>query len=197
MNLTLTRSCSFVSYIDRHDANCIVPDADKHGSFYSVCQALFYMFIYRHKQLLDLKEGFKFIRKLNLARIVTCRMNPLKLCLPSVVKMFARITRDHEIVFCYTIIERNNRMLLPVASKTSSRAVSDLSFMNQLDTFFPFDPYRLRRSSKFIKPIYQQWEGPEHEEDEEKKNSDAEDEYEEYLKYSRSPDATVLGFPSP
>lgn len=36
-------------------------------------------------------------------------------------------------------------MLLPVAKQTSSRAVLNLSFMNQLDSFFPFDPYLLRR----------------------------------------------------
>jgi len=185
-------------YIDKHDASCLGPDANKYGPFYSVCQALFYMFIFRHKQLLELEEGLKYIRRLNLDRIVTCRMNPLKVCLPTVVRMFAHITRHHEIVFCYTIIERNNRMLLPVATTTSSRAVSNLSFMNQLDSFFPFDPYLLRRSAKFIKPIYQEWEGLElgddEEDDDEKKHSEAEDENEEYLEYSRSPDATVPGF---
>ena len=54
--------------------------------------------------------------------------------------------RHHELVFCYTIIEHNNRMMLPVATtSSSSRAVSSLSFMNQLDSFFPFDPYLLKR----------------------------------------------------
>ena len=37
-------------------------------------------------------------------------------------------------------------MMLPVATtSSSSRAVSNLSFMNQLDSFFPFDPYLLKR----------------------------------------------------
>lgn len=132
-------------------------------------------------------------------RIVTCKMNPLKVCLPTVVKMFAHITRHHELVFCYTIIEHNNRMMLPVATtSSSSRAVSNLSFMNQLDSFFPFDPYLLKRSGKFIQPIYQEWEGLEHgveeNDDEEEKHSEAEDEGEEYLAYCTSPDATVPGF---
>lgn len=186
-------------YIDMHDASCSGPDASRYGPFYSVCQALFYMFIFRHKQLLELEEGLKYIRRLNMDRIVTCKMNPLKVCLPTVVKMFAHITRHHELVFCYTIIERNNRMLLPVATTTSSRAVLNLSFLNQLDSFFPFDPYLLRRSSRFIKPIYQEWEGLEHEgehedDDEDKKDSEAEDDGEEYLEYCRSPDATAPGF---
>ncbi|KAJ7386292.1 DNA independent RNA polymerase I transcription factor [Desmophyllum pertusum] len=185
-------------YIDMNDADCVGPDVDKYGPFYSVCQALFYMIIFRHKQLLDLEAGLKYIRRLNLDRIVTCRLNPLKVCLPTVVTMFAHITRYHEIVFCYTIIERNNRMTLPVATPASSRAVLNLSFMNQLDAFFPFDPYLLRRSAKFIKSLYQEWEGLEHDEDDddddEKKHSEVEDEGEEYLEYSRSPDATVPGF---
>ncbi|XP_020632916.1 RNA polymerase I-specific transcription initiation factor RRN3-like isoform X2 [Orbicella faveolata] len=183
-------------YIDMNDAGCLGPDVSRYGPFYSVCQALFYMFIFRHKQLLDLEEGLKYLRRLNLDRIVTCRMNPLKVCLPTVVKMFAHITRQHELVFCYTIIEQNNRMMLPVATPTSSRAVLNLSFMNQLDSFFPFDPYLLRRSSKFIKSCYQEWEGIEEDEvdEDEKKHSEGEDEAEEYLEYSRSPDATVPGF---
>ncbi|KAL9957553.1 hypothetical protein ACROYT_G039195 [Oculina patagonica] len=185
-------------YIDVNDAGCVGPDVSKYGPFYSVCQALLYMFIFRHKQLLDLEEGLKYIRRLNLDRIVSCRMNPLKVCLPTVVKMFAHITRQHELVYCYTIIERNNRMLLPVAKPTSSRAVLNLSFMNQLDSFFPFDPYLLRRSAKFLKPLYQEWEGLEHDEDDDdddKKHSEAEeDDAEDYLEYSRSPDATVPGF---
>ena len=28
-----------------------------------------------------------------------------------------------------------------------------------LDSFFPFDPYLLKKSSKFITPIYQEWSG--------------------------------------
>lgn len=182
-------------YIDMHDATSVGPDANKYGVFYSVCQALFYMFVFRHKQLLDLDGGLKYIRKLNLDRIVTCRMNPLKICLPTVVKMFANITRHHEIVFCYTIIERNNRMLLPVATKTTNRAVLNLSYMNQLDSYFPFDPYLLRRSGKSITTIYQEWEGLGHddedEDDDERKHSDGEGDDEEYFEYSRSPDVAV------
>ncbi|CDQ95422.1 unnamed protein product, partial [Oncorhynchus mykiss] len=31
---------------------------------------------------------------------------------------------------------------------------------NPLDSFFPFDPYVLKRSSKLIEPLYQVWEEP-------------------------------------
>lgn len=190
-------------YIDTHDASCVTPDAGKYGPFYSVCQALFYMFVFRHKQLLELEGGLKYIRRLNLDRIVTCRMNPLRVCLPSIVKLFAYITRHYELVFCYTIIEQNNRMMLPVATTASSHAVRSLSFQNQLDSYFPFDPYLLKRSSKFIKPLYHEWKELEHdaddddddeEEDDQRKHSETYDEGEDYLDSCSSPDGIVPGF---
>lgn len=30
---------------------------------------------------------------------------------------------------------------------------------NMLDSFFPFDPYLLKKSSSFVTPIYQEWKG--------------------------------------
>ena len=53
--------------------------------------------------------------------------------------------RTSEVVFCYTIIEKNNRSFIPVASSTFSSSVAKLSLLNQLDSFFPFDPYLLKR----------------------------------------------------
>ena len=138
----------------------IYPDLHRHATFYSVCQTLFYVFIFRHKQLMDDPDWRNFVRKLSLDRIVTCRLNPLNFCLGTVVDMFARVTRMHEIVFCYTIIEHNRRMQLPGSDSIDS---TDAKARNILDSFFPFDPYLLRKSSKFITPIYQEWEGIEDE----------------------------------
>ena len=44
-------------------------------------------------------------------------------------------------------MERNKRTTIPVASSTSQKAVSKLTSVNMLDSFFPFDPYFLRRYS--------------------------------------------------
>nr|XP_002740429.1 PREDICTED: RNA polymerase I-specific transcription initiation factor RRN3-like [Saccoglossus kowalevskii] len=145
-------------YIDRQEGSSrSYPDVNLHGPFYSVCQAAFYIFVFRHKQLLETNKGLNYVRSLNFDRIVTCRLNPLKVCLPTVVNMFATITRMHQIVYCYTVIERNNRTLLPVV--TQSHNTNVLTNVNPLDSYFPFDPYLLSRSKKYIKPIYQEWEG--------------------------------------
>ncbi|XP_065267686.1 RNA polymerase I-specific transcription initiation factor RRN3 [Emys orbicularis] len=147
-------------YIDNQDvgtkAYC---DVALHGPFYSTCQAVFYVLIFRHKQLLDgnLRKGLAYLQNLNFERIVMCQLNPLKICLPSIVNLFAAITRKYQLVFCYTIIERNNRQFLPVI-RSSSGGDSVQTCTNPLDSFFPFDPYILKRSKKTIDPIYQIWE---------------------------------------
>lgn len=121
-------------------------DVALHGPFYSACQAVFYTFVFRHKQLLsgNLKEGLRYLQSLNFERIVMSQLNPLKICLPSVVNFFAAITNKYQLVFCYTIIERNNRQMLPVIRNTAG-GDSVQTCTNPLDTFFPFDPCVLKR----------------------------------------------------
>ncbi|KAL8215434.1 UNVERIFIED_CONTAM: hypothetical protein K2H54_002052 [Gekko kuhli] len=70
-------------------------DVALHGPFYATCQAVFYVVIFRHRQILDgnLKKGLGFLQSLNFERIVMCHLNPLKVCLPSVVNLFAAINR--------------------------------------------------------------------------------------------------------
>ncbi len=52
--------------------------------------------------------------------------------------------RKYQVVFCYTIIERNNRQVLPVVH-SSAGGDSVTTNTNPLDSFFPFDPYLLKR----------------------------------------------------
>lgn len=53
-------------------------------------------------------------------------------------------SRKYQVVFCYTIIEKNNRVMLPVV-RSSSGGDSVTTNTNPLDSFFPFDPYLLKR----------------------------------------------------
>ncbi|XP_028562044.2 RNA polymerase I-specific transcription initiation factor RRN3 [Podarcis muralis] len=134
-------------------------DITLHGPFYAACQAAFYVIIFRHKQIVDgnLKKGLAFLQSLNLERIVMCQLNPLKVCLPSIVTFFAAITRKYQIAFCDTIIERNRRQVLPVV-RSSCGGDSVETCTNPLDSYFPFDPYILKRSKNIINPLYQFWE---------------------------------------
>lgn len=181
------------SYIDEFDNTCGKTDINKHGHFYSLCQATFYIFVFCHSQILEEENGLNFVRRLNFDRIVTCKLNPLKVCLPTVAKMFAAVTRKNEVVFCYTIIEKNNRILLPVASSTFTPTIARLSLFNQLDSFFPYDPYLLKRSQKFIRNLYRDWDGCDPEGNRE--NSEDEDD-KDCLELSKTPEPAVLAMPS-
>ncbi|XP_008589957.1 PREDICTED: RNA polymerase I-specific transcription initiation factor RRN3 isoform X3 [Galeopterus variegatus] len=173
-------------------------DVALHGPFYSACQAVFYTFVFRHQQLLsgNLKEGLRYLQSLNFERIVMSQLNPLKICLPTVVNFFATITNKYQLVFCYTIIERNNRQMLPVIRNTAGGDLVQ-TCTNPLDTFFPFDPCVLKRSKKFIDPIYQIWEGMNAEELQEFKKpikkEMVEDEDDDFLKGEVPQNDTVIG----
>ena len=47
--------------------------------------------------------------------------------------------RQHQLLFCDTVIERNRRSVLSVEGNAA------LDNVNPLDSFFPFDPYLLSR----------------------------------------------------
>lgn len=149
-------------YIDSQDSGSkAFCDVSVHGPFYASCQAVFYTLIFRHRAILEgnMKKGLAYLQSLNLERIVMSQLNPLKVCLPAVTNMFAAIMRKYQLVFCYTIIERNNRHMLPVV-RSSVGGDSVCTSNNPLDTFFPFDPYLLKRSGQYFESIYQVWEEP-------------------------------------
>lgn len=72
----------------------------------------------------------------------------IQLCAPTVVTEFIKVTTDM-LPSCTQVLERNKRIVLPTRSAFGN--------VNQLDSFFPFDPYLLRHSSKHIASIYQTW----------------------------------------
>ncbi|XP_036004451.1 RNA polymerase I-specific transcription initiation factor RRN3 [Fundulus heteroclitus] len=148
-------------YIDSQDnsGKQVCCDISLHGPFYAACQAVFYTLVFRHRAMLEanMKKGLEYLQGLNLERVVMCQLNPLKVCLPAVTSMFAAITRKYQVVFCYTIIERNNRQVLPVV-RSSAGGDGVSTNTNPLDSFFPFDPYLLKRSGQVIEPLYQQWD---------------------------------------
>ena len=96
----------------------------------------------------------------------------------------------------YTIMERNSRQMLPVIRSTAG-GDSVQTCTNPLDTFFPFDPCVLKRSKKFIDPIYQIWEDGSAEELQEFKKSTkkevVEDEDDDFLKGEVPQSDTVTG----
>ncbi|KAF8974886.1 hypothetical protein BGZ46_009641, partial [Entomortierella lignicola] len=126
----------------------------------------------------------------SLQRIVTSRLNPLKICSDNVVKQFARISNSLNFMYIYPILEQNKKIYIHGKYNPSSGAGPDGNGVSngqpnggalphELETFFPFDPYRLPKSAHFMRGIYQEWEDDEEDEDEDEEEEDYDDEYEE------------------
>jgi len=146
------------------------PSLPSHGPFYSACQALFYMFVFRHEELTVSKKHLAFLRTLHLNSIVTCRLNPLYYCLYQVVANFSAISRNYQLAYCETVIQRNNRISLPSvdnpqAALSASKAEAIATTNNHLDSFFPFDPYRLPGSRDHFQRFYREYRGATFDED--------------------------------
>lgn len=158
---TITEMSRWIhSYIDNEDGSNRSDLQDKriHGVFYTTCQSLFYIIAFRHKELIQ-NKGLNHLQSLGLTKIVTCRLNPLRVCLPVIVTNFAAIARSFQLAYCYAIMERNARSTLPTVYQDSSGLMSGISHTH-LDEFFPFDPYLLKRSKAFIDPLYREYSGP-------------------------------------
>ncbi|KAL1423368.1 hypothetical protein MTO96_021129 [Rhipicephalus appendiculatus] len=157
-------------------------DVQRHGTFYAVCQTVFYVFAFHHKGIADGAKGLQYLRELNLEALVMCPLNPLKACLPAVVKQFASIARHYQLVYCYSVIERNQRLALPTAGGGDTPYGDAV-----LDAFFPFDPYVLKRTGKWIDPLYRKFEKSEEEDDADLDDEPEDDEDELMCKSPKSP----------
>ncbi|MCJ1463285.1 hypothetical protein MMC07_001891 [Pseudocyphellaria aurata] len=110
-----------------------------------------------------------------LATNIFCKLNPLKICFPAIVTEFARIANHLGVVYVFHLIETNKRVRLSQfagssASRSSLRygqperesalsARRDNESHLLLDGFFPFDPYHLPVSKRWISDDYREWRG--------------------------------------
>ncbi|XP_037089574.1 RNA polymerase I-specific transcription initiation factor RRN3-like [Pollicipes pollicipes] len=133
-------------------------DFTMHRPFYAVCQTLFYVFAFRHTEMPPTRAYMPFLRSLNYERMVTSQLNPLRFCLPAVVKNFANVARHYQLAYCYTVIERNNRVQIPVVVSTNF-GFKRLSAEQLYSSYFPFDPYLLKHSAPHIRQCYREYTG--------------------------------------
>lgn len=72
---------------------------------------------------------------------------------------FARIAHATDFIYCYPILEANKRTS---DGDPSQRTPARQTFVppqvsTELNTFFPFDPYKLPKSSCYIGEAYREW----------------------------------------
>ncbi len=97
---TLTLIVTWVhSYIDKFSPSKNCANFDMHRTFYAMCQTLFYVIVFRHKQLFDGQTNnfTDLIKSWKINEIVSSKLNPLRYCLPSVRKKFSRVSYINQV----------------------------------------------------------------------------------------------------
>ncbi|OMO94659.1 RNA polymerase I specific transcription initiation factor RRN3 [Corchorus olitorius] len=125
-----------LEYCKTHDGD-INPNA--HRVFYSGCQAIMYILCFRMKVFVDVPR-LNLLLMPPLEQILKHKLNPLKVCLPSVVEEFLRQSKAASL---FTVSE--TFIFDGLLESELSRAFGGLE---RLDTFFPFDPCLLKRCDR-------------------------------------------------
>ncbi|KAG8739372.1 hypothetical protein FRC10_005691 [Ceratobasidium sp. 414] len=157
------------------------PVVSGHALFYAVAQAVFLIYCFRWRELGEdpdvlLVEGDDGPPKvwmpelLVVQRAISCALNPLKICATNVVQQFARVSNSTGFVYCFSIVESNRRSDLTVSAVPPPHAgtrlkidpkhaklARDPALEVDLNAFFPFDPYKLPLSHKYIDDVYRDW----------------------------------------
>lgn len=171
-----------------HEPTCRGPNLRRYSSFYALVQALMYIFCFRWRDLEyglgeefedddtpplygdehQWKSGVKEI----LSQNIFSKLNPLKVCSPAIVNEFARVANHLGIIYVFHLLETNKRIQLSQycsslaygnshsqpERETALSARKDDSHQH-LDEYFPFDPYHLPRSRRWIETDYREWSG--------------------------------------
>ncbi|KAL1850527.1 DNA independent RNA polymerase I transcription factor [Paecilomyces lecythidis] len=169
-----------------YEETCRGPDLRRYGPFYSTAQALLYIFCFRWRDLttaslesddtsniddIDLEDvSFPMSIKEILHQTIYSKLNPLKVCSPAIVSEFARIAHHLRFLYVFPLLETNKR--LRISSFRSITAMADPRFSQieretragddggyQLDAYFPFDPYQLPLSRRWLENDYVEWRG--------------------------------------
>ncbi|KAI9828660.1 MAG: hypothetical protein M1832_001763 [Thelocarpon impressellum] len=172
----------------KEEPSCRGPDLRRYGTYYAMVQALLYIFCFRWRDLLASPEDYveeddaalfdstafvwaPGIRDI-LTRTIYSKFNPLKVCSPSIVNEFARIAHHLRFMYVYPLIETNKRLRLSqrvgaaqsrtcggeTDRQTALTARKDEEYQ-LLDAYFPFDPYHLPISKRWIAGDYVDWRG--------------------------------------
>ncbi|PSS23849.1 RNA polymerase I-specific transcription initiation factor like [Actinidia chinensis var. chinensis] len=123
-----------------------------HKVFYSGCQAIMYVLCFRMRSLMDIPCLKSLLLHMPIEAIFNHPLNPLKVCLPSIVEEFlrqAKAARLFTTVSEQTFLFNNN-----MVESELSRAFGG---SEKLDMFFPFDPCLLKNSDGFIRPNFVYW----------------------------------------
>jgi RNA polymerase I-specific transcription initiation factor RRN3 len=187
-----------------NEVTCRGPDLKRYSTFYAMTQALLYIFCFRWRDLIEssdiledddpvafVSQDLEWISgvKETLSRTIYSKLNPLKICSPPIVAEFAKIAHHLRFMYVYALLETNKRIRLSqFSSSHTNGALRDTGnggnneSWHQLDAYFPFDPYQLPVSKKWVEDDYVQWKGIlglTHDEDDNDESGDEEEDDED------------------
>ena len=196
-----------------HEPKCIGPDLRRYGTYYAIAQALLYAFCFRWRDLIVTTDGklptdadimyhegdflwhgktLEIVR-----RNIFCKLNPLRICAPDIVKQFGRISKHLRFTYVDTLVETNKRVRLSrslasgylngIGGRETALTGKKGEEAFLMDAYFPFDPYVLPRSKRWVERDYVQWrpvpgmpvEKDDEDDDEEEEDDDEDDDDDE------------------
>ncbi|KAF2719908.1 RNA polymerase I-specific transcription initiation factor RRN3 [Polychaeton citri CBS 116435] len=103
-----------------------------------------------------------------------CGLNPLKVCSAAIVHEFAKISNHVRFLYIFTKLELNKHVRLGKTSSYYGTGIGDLDVGRresawdhkrgeahlQLEAYFPFDPYHLPKSRRWVRGEYNEWVAP-------------------------------------
>jgi RNA polymerase I-specific transcription initiation factor RRN3 len=192
------------------EPTCKGPDLRRYGTYYAISQALLYTFCFRWRDLIVTTDGtpltdeqliyhdsdFTWHNSTQdiLRRNIFSKLNPLKICAPTIVAQFARMAHHLRFLYVFPLLETNKRIRLArsvgsaytdgVGARETALTMKKGEEGFLLDAYFPFDPYVLPKSKRWLEQDYVQWKpipgmepvGGQVDEEEEEEDDDEEDE---------------------
>ncbi|KAK3719040.1 DNA independent RNA polymerase I transcription factor [Vermiconidia calcicola] len=130
-------------------------------------------------------------------RNIYCKLNPLKVCSQAIVGEFAKIAHHLRFMYIFPLLETNKRLRLGQTFSYYGNGGIDIGRRetawdrkagdahHQLEAYFPFDPYHLPKSKRWLENDYNEWKLPRglqnNDEDDESESEDEYDSEEEVL----------------
>jgi RNA polymerase I-specific transcription initiation factor RRN3 len=196
------------------ESSCKGPDLRRYGTYYAISQALLYTFCFRWRELIVTPDGnppsdadimyhegdFQWYNSTQeiIRRSIFSKLNPLKICAPTIVSQFARMAHHLRFLYVYPLIETNKRVRLSrslASGYLEGIGARETALSNKkgeerflLDAYFPFDPYVLPKSKRWLEQDYVQWKpipgmpvekDDDDDDDEEEENDDDDDDDDE------------------
>ncbi|KAL3525146.1 hypothetical protein ACH5RR_013518 [Cinchona calisaya] len=124
-------------------------NAKAHKVFYAGCQAIMYVLCFRMRSMVAIPRLRSQLFLMRIDDILKHPLNPLKVCLPSIVEEFLRLAKSSRL---FTVPEN----FVPNGLLESEVSMA-FGGIERLDMFFPFDPCLLKKSDRFIRPNYVYW----------------------------------------